>query len=282
MLVAGAVPAVCILVARRTIPESARWYIMQKEWKLAVAVIHFLIPDFTIEKGVRPPIEEIKETPEACRSRWRSRITDYAELCSRKNLKRTVLMTVPWFLMDFAFYGVGIFTPILIAGMIGPGASGLGFIAQDFYSSEYTVLLDIFLVIGFVLNILCIERIGRMRLQLAGFLGMAAGMFILAASQSGSRTILALAFLGFGLFNLLMNWGPNATTFLLPAELFPTRLRGTAHGLGSAVAKIGATSGVIFVPVMKAGYGTQATVVVMGVVCVIAFGVTWLTRIDMT
>ena len=102
-------------------------------------------------------------------------------------------------------YGVGIFTPILIAAMIGTHGAGLNFIAQDFYSTEYTVLLDVFLVIGFVLNILFIERIGRIRLQLAGFIGMAAGMFILSQSQSGSQTITALAFLGFGLFNLLQN-----------------------------------------------------------------------------
>jgi MFS family permease len=166
--------------------------------------------------------------------------------------------------------------------MMGTHGTGLDFIAKDFYSSEYTVVLDVFLVIGFILNILFIERIGRIRLQLFGFIGMAAGMFILAASQSGSQTILALAFVGFGLFNLLQNLGPNATTFLLPAELFSTRLRATAHGFAAGLAKVGAALGIIFVPLMTASFGVRDTVIFMGVICIFAFAVTWLTRIDMS
>ena len=282
MLVAGAVPALVILVLRRGLPESARWHIQRKEWKLAMGVVRYLIPDFTMEKTVTPPVADpVQRTPEK-RPAWHSSLHSYAELFKKKNLRRTILITVPWFFMDFAFYGVGIFTPILIASMMGTHGTGLDFIARDFYSSEYTVVLDVFLVIGFILNILFIERIGRIRLQLFGFIGMAAGMFILAASQSGSQTILALAFVGFGLFNLLQNLGPNATTFLLPAELFSTRLRATAHGFAAGLAKVGAACGIIFVPLMTASFGVRDTVIFMGVICIFAFAVTWLTRIDMS
>ena len=282
MLVAGAVPALVILVLRRGLPESARWHIQRREWKLAMGVVRYLIPDFTLQKPVTPPVADtVQEIPEK-KPAWHSSLNTYAELFSKKNLQRTVLITIPWFLMDFAFYGVGIFTPILIASMMGTHGGSLSFIAKDFYSSEYTVLLDVFLVIGFVLSIFFIERIGRIRLQLAGFIGMAAGMFILAASQSGSRTIIALAFVGFGLFNLLQNFGPNATTFLLPAELFSTRLRATAHGFAAGLAKLGAACGIICVPLMTASYGVRITVIIMGIICLIAFVVTLLTRIDMT
>ncbi len=282
MLVAGAVPAIVILVLRRGLPESARWHIQRKEWKLAMGVVRNLIPDFTLKEPVKSPVADpVQKIPEK-RAVWHSHIGAYAELFSKKNLRRTILITVPWFFMDFGFYGVGIFTPILITAMMGSHATGLNFIAQDFYSSEATVLLDVFLVIGFILNILFIERIGRIRLQLAGFIGMAAGMFILALSQSGSQTIIALAFLGFGLFNLLQNLGPNATTFLLPAELFTTRLRATAHGFAAGIAKVGAACGIIFVPLMTASYGVRNTVLFMGAICILAFVVTWFTRIDMT
>ncbi|MDO9034078.1 MAG: MFS transporter [Methanoregula sp.] len=281
MLVAGAVPAVVIVLLRRGIPESARWHIQRKEWKLAMGVVRYMIPDFTMKKPVNP-IDDVVQMRLEKVPVWHSYLRLYSELFSKKNLRRTILITVPWFFMDFAFYGVGIFTPILIAAMIGTQGAGLNFIAQDFYSTEYTVLLDVFLVIGFVLNILFIEKIGRIRLQLAGFIGMAAGMFILAASQSGSQTIIAIAFVGFGLFNLLQNFGPNATTFLLPAELFSTRLRATAHGFAAGIAKVGAACGIIFVPLMTASYGVRDTVIFMGIICIFAFVVTWVTRIDMT
>lgn len=44
----------------------------------------------------------------------------------------------------------------------------------------------------------------------------------------------------FALSQLFLNMGPNCTTFLLPAEVFPTRVRGTAHGISAAAGKCGA------------------------------------------
>ena len=36
------------------------------------------------------------------------------------------------------------------------------------------------------------------------------------------------------------NFGPNATTFIVPGECFPTRYRSTSHGLSAASGKVGA------------------------------------------
>jgi PHS family inorganic phosphate transporter-like MFS transporter len=36
------------------------------------------------------------------------------------------------------------------------------------------------------------------------------------------------------------NFGPNATTFVIPGEVFPTRYRSTAHGISAAAGKLGA------------------------------------------
>lgn len=35
-------------------------------------------------------------------------------------------------------------------------------------------------------------------------------------------------------------FGPNATTWLLPGEVFPTDIRATCHGISAATGKIGA------------------------------------------
>ena len=37
-----------------------------------------------------------------------------------------------------------------------------------------------------------------------------------------------------------LNFGPNATTFVIPGEVFPTRYRSTAHGISAALGKLGA------------------------------------------
>jgi PHS family inorganic phosphate transporter-like MFS transporter len=39
------------------------------------------------------------------------------------------------------------------------------------------------------------------------------------------------------------NFGPNSTTFILPAEIFPARLRSTCHGISAASGKAGAIIG---------------------------------------
>jgi len=39
------------------------------------------------------------------------------------------------------------------------------------------------------------------------------------------------------------NFGPNSTTFVLPAELFPTSWKATAHGICAASGKAGAIVG---------------------------------------
>lgn len=43
----------------------------------------------------------------------------------------------------------------------------------------------------------------------------------------------------FVLAQLIISAGPNGTTFLIPAEAFPTRVRGTAHGVSAASGKVG-------------------------------------------
>ncbi len=44
-----------------------------------------------------------------------------------------------------------------------------------------------------------------------------------------------------------MQWGPNATTWLLPSELYPTEVRALAHGMSAAAGKFGALfAGIVF------------------------------------
>ncbi|CAI0381769.1 unnamed protein product [Linum tenue] len=47
----------------------------------------------------------------------------------------------------------------------------------------------------------------------------------------------------YGLSFFFANFGPDATTFVVPAEIFPTRLRSTCHGISAAAGKAGAIVG---------------------------------------
>ena len=49
----------------------------------------------------------------------------------------------------------------------------------------------------------------------------------------------------YGLTYFFANCGPNSTTFLIPTECVPTRIRTTAHGISAAAGKCGATCGAL-------------------------------------
>lgn len=117
-------------------------------------------------------------------------------------------------------------------------------------------------------------------MQAIGFGGMTFGMllFMMAVHLAHSRLHIPLVFAGFILFNLLMNAGPNSTTFTLSPILFPTQLRATASGFAASVAKIGATLGVFVLPMLKGKFGLSAVlgmvvgVSILGLVVTLIFG----------
>jgi hypothetical protein len=47
----------------------------------------------------------------------------------------------------------------------------------------------------------------------------------------------------YGLTFFFSNFGPNATTYIVPGEVFPTEIRATCHGISSAAGKLGAIVG---------------------------------------
>lgn len=243
MLVAGCLPALAVVALRRTVPESPRW--------------------------------------EQARTANMATALPYRALFGRDLRRSLVLATVPWFLMDICLYGVGFFTPTILAVLAF--SSQATWIARDIASTEGAMLLDVFLVVGFALAIWLVDRWGRIRLQLLGFAGMTLGMLLLclgAALPNAAPVHIALVFAGFALFNLAVNAGPNSTTYLLPAELFPTPLRATAHGLAAACGKLGATVGVFFLPFIRDQWGLSATVLLLSGASALGLLVTWLARTE--
>jgi putative MFS transporter len=200
-----------------------------------------------------------------------------AILFSRAYRARTVLVAVPWFLMDIATYGVGLFTPIILSAIDISGQRG-GAIAHDLAATRGSSAIDLFLLFGFLLGIWAVPKFGRIRMQAIGFGSMALGMLLLmiAVRLSNCYLHIPLVFAGFVLFNLFMNAGPNSTTFMLAPTLFPTQLRATASGFAAGVAKIGATFGVFVLPVLKGKFGIPAVLAMVVAVSVLGLVVTLL------
>jgi predicted MFS family arabinose efflux permease len=197
-------------------------------------------------------------------------------------IRRTIFTSVPWFLMDIATYGVGVFTPTLLAAIAFDGA-GESFIQKDIISTEGTALLDVFLVLGFGAAILLVDRLGRIRLQLTGFAVMAVALTVLGAAElfPGKGTAhIAVIGVAFAFFNFFMNMGPNATTFALPAEVYPSEMRAAGHGFAAGMAKLGAAFGVFLFPILLDSLGTSTTLFLVAGTSVVALGVTYAFRIE--
>ncbi|KAJ0629493.1 putative ABC-type phosphate transporter [Helianthus annuus] len=80
---------------------------------------------------------------------------------------------------------------------------------------------------------------GRFAIQLMGFFFMTVFMFALAIpyhhwTQHENRIGFVVMY---SLTFFFANFGPNSTTFVVPAEIFPARLRSTCHGISAAAGK---------------------------------------------
>jgi predicted MFS family arabinose efflux permease len=181
--------------------------------------------------------------------------------------------------MDIATYGVGLFTPTIL-GAIEISGRTRGLTAHDFALAKGSAVIDLFLLFGFLLGVWMVPRFGRIRMQAIGFAGMAVGMLALVAAVglTNSSLHIPLVFAGFILFNLLMNAGPNSTTFTLAPILFPTQLRGTAGGFAAGVAKLGATVGVFLLPILKEKFGVPSILGIVSAVSLLGLVVTLILR----
>ncbi|HZG40489.1 MAG TPA: MFS transporter, partial [Nodosilinea sp.] len=101
-----------------------------------------------------------------------------------------------------------------------------------------------------------------------------------AGLPTGSSTAMGLVFGGFGLFNLLMNAGPNATTFLLSGAVFPAAIRASGAGLAAALAKAGAVLGTLGLPILQQSLGLAPTLELLALLCVLAALVTFFYRVE--
>ena len=136
------------------------------------------------------------------------------------HLRRTILASVPWFLQDLGTYGIGIFTPTILATVIGASIehprNTAELIQSDILATRGAALIDVLLIVGIVFAVLLADRAGRIRLQIVGFIGCALGLLLAALSLHVGGTLSSvLLFAGFMVFSFMTNMGPNAMTYLI-------------------------------------------------------------------
>jgi hypothetical protein len=80
----------------------------------------------------------------------------------------------------------------------------------------------------------------------------------------------------YGISYFFTEYGPNTTTFIYPAEIFPVEVRTTGHGISAGLGKLGAFAGAYLFPAMLASsLGIRGAEIVAGVVSVAGLALTF-------
>jgi MFS transporter, PHS family, inorganic phosphate transporter len=175
----------------------------------------------------------------------------FRTLMARRDLQvRLIGASLAWFLMDFAYYGNTVSSPLVLHA-IAPA---------DTLLVQTLTQLAVFAVAavpGYMVAAAMMDRLGRKPIQLLGFAMMAASFMAMALIPGIEKLIFAFLII-YGLSYFFTEFGPNATTFIYPAELFPVESRTTGHGIASAAGKIGGFAGVFSFPLLLAWNGLFA------------------------
>ncbi|OAY30017.1 low affinity inorganic phosphate transporter 8 [Manihot esculenta] len=258
VLMLGAIPAALTFYWRMKMPETARYtaLVQGNHKKAAADMARVLEKDIYIEEGSSKPSAAADPS------------TSYGLFSSEFFNRHGVHLlgtTTTWFLLDIAFYSLQLTQKDIYpaSGLINKASSMNALEEMYHLSKAMSIIALVATVPGYWFTVFLIDKIGRYIIQLGGFLLMSICMAILGIQYGNLRgeknkcgpnsqkdfcdgnPILFVVLYGLTLF--FANFGPNSTTFIVPAELFPARFRSTCHGLSAAAGKGGAIIGAFVV-----------------------------------
>ncbi len=281
MYALAVIPAAIVTIGRFYIVESANWLAARGQTQRAEHSVRRLLR----RKPQYPT--DIKLAERQGEGGHGGGSTSFGALFNKTNRRATILASVPWFLQDLSTYGIGIFTPTILAAAVGAShdhsRSVIDIINNDIVAAEGSALITALLIVGIVFAVMLADVVGRIRLQVLGFIGCAVGLLIASTSsyaEGGAKTLLIFA--GFMLFNFMTNLGPNAQTYLLAGEVFPTAIRGKGAGFAAAFAKVGAVLTAFLFPILLSAIGTSALLYGLVATSILGAIVTWLYWIETT
>ena len=235
ILMVGALPAALTYYSRTKMPETARYTaLVAKNAKKAAS---------DMSKVLQVDIEAEPQKVEE--------VTKAYGLFSKEFVRRHGVhlfgTASTWFLLDIAFYSQNLFQKDIFSA-IGwiPPAKTMNAIDEVYKIAKAQTLIALCSTVpGYWFTVAFIDRMGRFAIQLMGFFFMTVFMFALALPYDHwTRKDNRIGFVVmYSLTFFFANFGPNATTFVVPAEIFPARFRSTCHGISAASGKAGAIVG---------------------------------------
>ncbi|KAL4575403.1 hypothetical protein LXL04_022246 [Taraxacum kok-saghyz] len=278
ILMIGAIPALMTYYWRMKMPETARFTALVEKNTLQAAK--------DMEKVLNVSLSQIQEdvemiSPPINRVSFSNTYGFFSKEFFRRHGRDLMAASTNWFLLDIVFYSLNLFQYHAFKHHM-TSKSHMNLYADALQVAKYQAIIAVCATIpGYFVTVYLIDRVGRVKIQAAGFFFMAISLFTTAKINTGTWG--SDANVGFmilyGLTFFFSNFGPNTTTFIVPAELFPARFRATCHGISGAVGKVGAMVGTIgFYWASRDThhhFDVSNALIAMGVVCVLGFFVTY-------
>ncbi|XP_050239373.1 probable inorganic phosphate transporter 1-3 [Quercus robur] len=235
----GAVPAALTYYWRMKMPETARYTaLVAKNAKQAAADMSMVL-QVTLD-AEEEKVERMAQEPS-------NSFGLFSKEFAKRHGRHLLGTTATWFLLDIAFYSQNLFQKDIFSA-IGwiPPAGSMSALDEVFKIAKAQTLIALCSTVpGYWFTVAFIDHLGRFTIQLMGFFFMTVFMFAIGIPYH--HWTLKPNHLGFVVMYsftfFFANFGPNATTFIVPAEIFPARLRSTCHGISAACGKAGAIVG---------------------------------------
>ncbi|GJQ09420.1 hypothetical protein GpartN1_g1211.t1 [Galdieria partita] len=158
---------------------------------------------------------------------------------------RLVGTCISWWLFDWIAYTRGYFGNLILEVVIG---------ASLFKSIWISLAEGAVFIWAPALAAFVVDRLGRRKTECLGWTSQAVGQLITA----GFFYMLArkpVAYIIWTTFVSFFNYFIYSPIYLLPAEVFPTRIRATLYGVSSALGKMGAVVGTTVFPTIWLSFG---------------------------
>jgi len=218
MIALGIIPAVILGIAVFFMPESPRWLVVKNRIQEAIEILTRLYGREKAEKEV----------------------ADVKEVAAKEKVNLRILIEEPrYFKVIFIGVAVSFFTQTVGINAFNYYAPTIfqktGFSASQ--ATFYTMFMGLMLVISTISSLFFIDRIGRKKPLLLGTAGILLTLLVITLGFAFVTTPFALAMLFLVSAIVFMAFhgisiGPAC--FLIPSEVFPTRVRGLGMGVSVA------------------------------------------------
>lgn len=250
-----------MILLRIRFAQSPSWLLSQGRPQEAKKAVKLLLGNAVTLNT--PPSKTSKDSPSA---------VSLKQFLKQGNTKKIIFSGIPWACEGLGVYGIGIFLPILIMSL-GLGNNSKNEFQQIINSIEFTIYINIFILIGFIIGLFIVNRFYHVKTQFWGFTFSALGLLILFIGYQlkSSDWILILGFL---IFEICLNAGPHLLTYIIPQQIYPLTDRGTGDGIAASIGKLGGVIGVFFIPILLSWGGPKLVLITSLVVMLIGAFIT--------